>query len=394
MIQEKTIQEKTALLLAVATILFLLMDAVPSATAQAAIPLSGRVLVVVNAGNSSSKRVAEHYMTARSVPAANKCGVKPLNDDVMDWEEYDTDLKKAIRKCLTRVGPEKILYIVLSYKLPFKLENVPAGHGTAVDQYISDIWDQELAAGPRPINPYYAEIQSKPGVYPPFIPLAAYRDAPRSHLVYSVWRLDGPTRDIADALVEKAIAAEKAGPTGQACFDRRYGDDLTAQPETGYNRGDWDLLRAAQFARAAGFTVIEDTHSEEFGTPPAPARCDHAILYSGWYSLGNYNDAFTWNTGAIGFHLDSLSAAHPREGKNWSANALKRGITVTSGAVDEPYLPGLPRPVGVFRALFQGANVGDAFLRNTLWTRWMIINIGDPLYRPFPNGRGEFTPAN
>jgi len=59
---------------------------------------------------------------------------------------------------------------------------------------------------------------------------------------------------------------------------------------------------------------------------------------------------------------------------------------VTSGAVGEPYLEGLPRPAGVYRNLLEGANVGDAFLRNTRWIKWMIVNIGDPLYRPFPAG--------
>jgi hypothetical protein len=66
---------------------------------------------------------------------------------------------------------------------------------------------------------------------------------------------------------------------------------------------------------------------------------------------------------------------------------LKKGITVTAGAVDEPYLQGLPSPDVIFSALYKGANVGDAFLRGERWLKWMIINVGDPLYRPFPNGR-------
>ena len=72
------------------------------------------------------------------------------------------------------------------------------------------------------------------------------------------------------------------------------------------------------------------------------------------------------------------------------ANALKQGITVTSGAINEPYLEGLPHPDGVVRNLFEGANVGDAFLRNTAFLQWMIINIGDPLYHPFRGGRPPF----
>src|SRR5262249_26390556 len=149
--------------------------------------------------------------------------------------------------------------------------------------------------------------------------------------------------------------------------------------------GDWDLHRAAQFLSEAGYSVIEDDNPEEFGTPPAPLTCPDALFYSGWYSWGTYNDVFSWNTGAIGFHLDSYSAA-------WSAGAIERGITVTAGAVAEPFLEGLPRPGGLFRNLLEGANVGDAFLRNTRWLKWMMLNLGDPLYRPFPNGAPGFNP--
>jgi len=60
--------------------------------------------------------------------------------------------------------------------------------------------------------------------------------------------------------------------------------------------------------------------------------------------------------------------------------------------VNEPFLPGLVRPGGTLRDLLQGAYVGDAFLRNTRWLKWMIINLGDPLYRPFANGLAPFNP--
>jgi hypothetical protein len=44
--------------------------------------------------------------------------------------------------------------------------------------------------------------------------------------------------------------------------------------------------------------------------------------------------------------------------------------------------------------LFQGANVGDALLRSTRLLKWLILNIGDPLYRPFPNGARVATPQD
>src|SRR6202021_3526635 len=150
---------------------------------------------------------------------------------------------------------------------------------------------------------------------------------------------------------------------------------------------------AGVFPGQAGFSVTENSNPQEFGTPPAP-NCPNAALYSGWYSLNHYNNAFTWNTGAIGFHLDSLSAADPRTVPNWSANAIQHGITATSGAVAEPFLQGLAQPDGVFLNLLEGANLGDSFLRNEAWIKWIILNIGAPLYLPFPGGLPPFNAPN
>ncbi|MBV9611666.1 MAG: hypothetical protein JO091_04305 [Acidobacteriaceae bacterium] len=52
----------------------------------------------------------------------------------------------------------------------------------------------------------------------------------------------------------------------------------------------------------------------------------------------------------------------------------------------EPFLENLPHPDQAFLYIFQGANVGDALPRSTRLLKWMILNVGDPLYRPFPNG--------
>jgi hypothetical protein len=206
-----------------------------------------------------------------------------------------------------------------------------------------------------------------------------------------VWRLDGPSASIASALVDQAIQSEaQGGLQGQACIDRRFGD-ISRSPDVAYGAGDWDLRKSASFLLEAGISTIEDENSEEFGTSPAPA-CPNAALYSGWYSYYNYNDAFTWQTGAIGWHLDSAAAVDIRGGGSWAANALAKGIAVTTGPISEPYLEGLVRPGGAFRNLLEGASVGDAFLRNTRWLKWETLYVGDPLYTPFPNGRSPFHP--
>ncbi|MDQ6707497.1 MAG: TIGR03790 family protein, partial [Acidobacteriota bacterium] len=363
--------------------------------AQNGQPLNQRVLVVYNTTVADSIAVANYYVTKRAIPSANVCAISPPATTYVSSADFDNTVKTPIKACLNAVGASNILYIVFSYQTPYgRIGN--DGNGYSLDQSISDIWDQynPMILYPYPDNPhpYYAGAQSQGNVYQPFVSLADYRSQPGAMLLYSVWRLDAATPAIARGLVDKAMQAESSGLTGQICIDRNRGD-LTGQSDAGYLAGDWDLHEAALFAAQAGFAVTEDSNDAEFGTPPAALRCDNAALYSGWYSLDHYNDAFSWNPGAIGWHLDSASALDPRGGTNWSANALLKGITVTSGAVKEPYLEALPAPDGVFRNLFEGANVGDAFLRNTPYVKWMIVNMGDPLYRPFPRGFPAFDRA-
>jgi uncharacterized protein (TIGR03790 family) len=366
------------------------------AQAQTASSLALRTLIVYNANNPDSLTVANYYAAKRNIPVQNLCAIAPPATDILTWSQYVSSVKTPVQACLNALSPARILYIVFTYQTPYDVMGSTSPLFYALDQYVADIWDQYSTQDffPYPyltqLQPYYADSQSQGNVYQPFVSFAGWRNTIASRLIYSVWRLDAPSAALAMGLVDKAIAAEHSGLSGQACLDRQLGN-ISGIDDSDYGEGDWDLHQAATFSGLAGFAYIEDPNPQEFGTPPAP-DCPGAALYSGWYSYNHYNDAFTWNTGAIGFHLDSASAANPRGGSNWSANAIIKGITLTTGAVNEPELRGLVRPGGTFRDLFQGANVGDAFLRNTRWLKWMILNIGDPLYRPFPKGLQNFNP--
>jgi uncharacterized protein (TIGR03790 family) len=348
------------------------------------------VLVVYNQSVPQSLEVADYYMAKRGIPAGNKCAINSAETTyISDWNVFASAIKTPIKNCLNSVGRDKILYIVFTYQTPYKVGS-PA---RSLDQQIADIWDEYSSGSNRSgRHAYFAEAQSQGNVYQPFISLAAYRQQPSSQHLYSVWRLDAPSVDLAKGLVDKAMLAEASGLSGRGCFDIR--GEIDGFDDYVYGSGEWDIHRSAEVARAAGFAVTEDFHYAEFGSQPAPLRCDDAALYAGWYSLDHYNDAFTWKPGAIGLHTDSLSAYDLRGGTNWSANAVIKGITVTSGAIEEPYLDGVAHSDGVFRNLFEGANVGDALLRNTEYLKWMIVNIGDPLYRPFPGGVAPFNSPN
>ena len=278
---------------------------------MAAPPLNQRVLVVYNSGNSDSIDVANYYIASRGIPSANLCAIAPPSTTFLYWSAFDTSVRTPIRNCLNALGSTNILYIVFAYQTPYDVI-APDSATYSLDQFVADIWDVYTPPGqygaPPLAQPYYADAQTQGNAYVPFVSLADFRTQ-NPVAIYSVWRLDAATPALAKGLVDKALAAETAGLSGQVCID-----ELSPSPtyDSDYASGDWDLHMAAAFARLAGFPVTEDPNSAEFGTSPAPLRCDNAALYSGWYSYNHYNDAFTWNTGAIGFHLDSAAAADPR----------------------------------------------------------------------------------
>ncbi len=318
----------------------------------------------------------------------------------LNASDYINSVKTPVQQCLNAVGPQTILYIVFAYVRPYVLD--PGGmDGYALDSYMADIWDQYTTQDFNPIptrnQPYYVDNQSQGNVYAPFQSLAQYRAVGTLPLIYSVWRLDGATPALAQGLIDNALAAEAAGgPISQvngsltnACIDMVV--DPNGFPDDGLRFGDWDLYRASQFLSSTNaFNVIADTLNTTFGNAPSPS-CPNSGLYAGWYNYGTYNDAFTWDAGSIGWDLDSGALFDPRGGEWWGSNALIRGLTVTSGPNTEPYLEALARPGGVMQNLIQGANVGDAFLRNTRWLKWRIINVGDPLYTPFALAPAPFS---
>jgi uncharacterized protein (TIGR03790 family) len=392
--QKVSAWQDTALSVLVCLSLLVLPGCAQPQSANAAHPMAPRVLVVFHADIAPSQTVARHYARLRGIPDRNVCGLSFPNEFLLSGAQYLHTVKPALRRCLQRAGERQVLYIVFSYRTPYKVSIPGQRFEASLDSLAADIWD-EANRSPLPPQvsvpqPYFSAASSQANIYPAFESLATFRDKPNAPRIYSVWRLDAASAELAQGLVDKAMRTEaKGGPQGKGCFDRNR-KDIRNTNDDGYVAGEWDIQRAADLTRMAGFDVELDTNRQEFGTAPAPMHCGPAALFAGWYSLNNYNDAFTWSEGAIGLHLDSMSAWNLREGKSWVTNAVSKGITVSGGAVSEPYLPNLTQADGMLFALFRGANVGDAFLRNTRLLKFRIVNVGDPLYTPFPGGKGAF----
>jgi len=362
-------------------------------------PEAHRVLVIYNPSVDDSETVAQYYADFREVPETHLCGIETEADTTLDGEDLSAFIAD-LGECLDAVGPH-VQVLLPVYGVPYKVSgrisdiagngSVPTTSldallflGTAADEVSSAIY-----------NPLYQEGSSSESEYAPYQPigdLLASAEVEFGVPLFLVARMDGVDADAAMDLVDRAQEAQALADAdaleGIVYVDGRYGDTEPTTDDFGtYESGEWNMWGTRRiFEDLALYDVVWDGDSAEFGTEPAPTDCPDALYYAGWYSYNNYNDAFTWAPGAVAGHLDSCSACDIRGSTSWSANALQKGITATFGAVGEPYVAGMPEYDQFFLYLLQGANYAEAAYESTVIGLWMMAWIGDPLYRPYPDG--------
>lgn len=151
-----------------------------------------------------------------------------------------------------------------------------------------------------------------------------------------------------------------------------------------YGFYDADIQDFAQhFRRGSTFPMTFENTEQRLSQP---GQAPNVALYVGWYRLRHYEDAFTFNPRAIGFHIASRKAVsihNPKE-LGWYKNALERGITVTLGPIGESYLDAFPLPTEFFGLLYSGKySLVEAYYLSVRYLSWKMVLFGDPLYRPW-----------
>jgi uncharacterized protein (TIGR03790 family) len=352
-----------------------------------------RTIVLYNPTAPRSEEVARRYAEIRAVPDDHLCGVAAADFVTLPGADFPETLD-AVMDCVDAAGPQ-VHVIVPVWGVPYKVSN--RIRDLANGNFVTTSLDALLffgrvatdLEGPGVGNPAYQDGSSLDGDYDDWRVWGELRERiDWDH--YLVTRIDGADADASLALVgraEDAAARALAGTlAGTVYVDGNRGLPHPATDDFGsYEGGEWNIIGVENvFTALDGYPVVADYDNAEFGTAPAPLACPDALYYAGWYSFGNYNDAFTWAPGAVGGHLDSCSACDIRGERDWSAMALRRGITATFGAVNEPYVAGMPEYDQFFKYLTEGASYGEAAYESTVVGAWMMVWIGDPWYRPYP----------
>lgn len=358
--------------------------------------VSRRVVVLANADDPDSLRIAAHYAKARDIPAENIIALPLPKAETIAWREFVVGIWQPLQDELIRRGwidatPMRLIdelgrrkvapsghrlsYLVVCRGVPLRINHDAAlfdaspgktersefrTNRSAVDAELS-----LLAQGTYAING--------------FVPNPLFRVKQPSSLlagtVIKVARLDGPAAADVIAMIDGAIEAEANGLIGRAYVD-------VQGPHAQGNNWMESIVKALT---AADFAP--DTHRGS-GTFPSSARMDAPAVYMGWYA-GNVNGPFVlpgfrFAPGSIAVHIHSFSAQTLRsDSQAWCGPFVARGVAATTGAVFEPYLQMMHHLDLLMEALLRGECWGDAGYYALPVLSWQNVLLGDPLYRPF-----------
>lgn len=241
----------------------------------------------------------------------------------------------------------------------------------SVDSELALIWaDTESYAGwvPNPLL-WRAEPASDSSTQMPIIMTA---------------RIDGPSAEDARNIIDSSLAAEQTGLSGKFYVDAGLATSLSNRDKGGtFARYDRHLRSLGQAIRLnTDLDVIIDTNPEVMASGTAP----DAALYIGWYSLEEYVPAFTWQAGAVAYHVASYEAKKLRDpnSNEWCPKLIQNGVAATIGAVNEPRLDHFPDDAQFFLLLLTGQyTIAECYWRTVPAASWQMTLIADPLYTPF-----------
>jgi uncharacterized protein (TIGR03790 family) len=369
---------------------------------------TAEVLLISNGNSPVSTAVAMYYATKRGVTkmVIVRCvdaAVSTANETI-PLADYTRQIGDPVKKYLAQ-HPE-INFIVLTKGVPIRVrggatgsrdENRPGPLNASVDSSLAAI-DYQAGKGALKIG-----IAGSGAAGFGWLNRYWKADAPFTHAAfggYLVTRLDGYTEADAEALVDRAIAAESRGPRdlqgGEVLLDVQPGfkvKDVESQPlavtgpiqrESDYGSWNGDMVKASEVLKARGIPAELDLNVAFVG---------NRSNLLGYFSWGSNDGRFSHNLyeslrfapGSISDTAVSTSARTflpTTGGQSLITDLIAHGVTGVKGYTDEPLLQAIASPSIVMERYTSGFTLAESFYAASRFVGWTDIVVGDPLCRP------------
>ncbi|WP_263360010.1 TIGR03790 family protein [Acidicapsa ligni] len=359
--------------------------------------------MVYNADSPISTAIARDYSSRRGVTKIVRiqCADSAVNtaNETISFADYKSRIAGPVSIFLAK--HKEINFIVLTKGVPIRIDG--GDTGSRDEQSTGNLHpsvDSYLAAIDYPIIQGAVKISIHGSGASGFGWLNRYWKAtePFTHAAfggYLVTRLDGYTQADAEALVSRAIAAEKSPVPGEVLFDvqpifKFTTDEVTSQPltitgnipdESDYGSWNADMVKAAGLLKSAQIPYELDT-SETF--------VGGRSKLLGYFSWGSNDPKFTneayrslqFAPGAIADTAVSTSARTflpTTGGQSLITELIANGITGVKGYSDEPLLQAIASPSITMQRYTSGFTLAESFYAASRFVGWEDIVIGDPL---------------
>ena len=375
---------------------------------------AAEVLLISNGNSPVSTAVAKYYAAKRGVAKivivhCVDAAVSTANETI-PVADYTRQIGDPVKQYLAQ--HKEINFIVLTKGVPIRVRGGDTGSrdekragplNASVDSYLAAI---DYPAGK--LGALKISITGSGATGFGWLNRYWKSDAPFSHAAfggYLVTRLDGYSEADAEALVDRAIAAEAGHPHdfrgGKVLLDVQPGfkvGDVESQPlpvtgpiQSESNYGSWnaDMVKASEVLKARGIPAELD-----MGDPFVGNRSN--LL--GYFSWGSNDGRFSHNSyeslrfapGSISDTAVSTSARTflpTTGGQSLIIDLIAHGVTGVKGYTDEPLLQAIASPSIAMERYTAGFTLAESFYAASRFVGWTDVVVGDPLCRPGYWGR-------
>jgi uncharacterized protein (TIGR03790 family) len=370
------------------------------------------VLVVYNKNSPISSAVAKDYAQKRVVGnlLSVSCADSAVSSDneTISFSKYNTAIAKPISTYLA--SHPQINFIVLTKGIPIRITGAATGCCENDDDGANKpSLDSYLAAIDYPQRPDAVKIGIAGSGTVGHGYLNNYWRArePFSHTKfggYLVTRLDGLNEADAKSLVTRALAAEKAKPTGKVLLDVQPSWGIgskasepaavtgTVTDESDPGTFNADMMHAHDLMEASGVS------NELNLTDTFVGNVKNLAAYFSWGSNAldafsdNAYDSLTFGAGSIGDTAVSTSArtfllaTRPSGEQSLLTELITHGLTGGKGYVGEPLLQAVASPTLALNRYYSGYSLAESLYAASRFVGWEDIVIGDPLCTPYASG--------
>jgi uncharacterized protein (TIGR03790 family) len=329
--------------------------------------------VLVNDDDPLSVSVADYYVTARAIPAANvvHLHLPSASADALSQAEF-APLKTQVDAALASTGVQAL---AITWTKPFAVDNMSVTSAFAMGyRTIGDTCTDPNSQFASP-NPY----AMKPHSTSPFTDLA-FRPA---------MTIPATSLDEAKAIIDKGVASDDTWPKGSAYLMNTSDQTRSARCILNAMFG-W--TNECQALLDSWDTVGSGVDASIVNADSITGKTDVLFYVQGLASVPDLATD-TYLPGAVADHLTSFGGQIPTSGQMSAFQFLLAGATGSYGTVVEPcaYQQKFPDPSVLVPAYFGGATLIEAYWKSVAWPAEGIF-IGEPLARPWgPGYRSSFA---